>query len=175
MLSKKEMSELMPGYDYHKPREKKSIKHEESDLQLKFCKWVKREYPEKQFIRHEREKQRSVFMQNLMKVFNTEWDKMPDWEGLFQSSRYDIGEPPLYEYSGLYIEFKKPGEKWLMADGLTIKKQYEYQHKCHLFLWSIGRPAYFCNDLEDAQDIFMKYVIGTPLPKQIYKLNNFSL
>lgn len=144
----------------------KPRKHEESTLHATFCKWLHKEYPELQFVRHEREKKRSYFMQMLFKVFNGDIDKLPDFEGLFASGFIIDGEGGFFRH-GLYIEFKKPGEKWLTKDG-KIKPQYDHQYKCHQFLWSIGRCAYFCNDMEDAKNIVIKYLEGNPLPKQVY-------
>lgn len=165
LMSKREMAELMPGYDYHKPRAKS--KHEESDLHLKFCKWVKKEYPGLQFVRHEREQKRSFYMQNLMQVYNSDEDKLPDFE-LLQPSAMIPYQEKAWHYHRLYIEFKKPGESWLMADGKTVKKPYRGQAARHQAFWDIGSCAYFCNDLQDAKILFELYIIGTPRPKQVY-------
>lgn len=127
------------------------MKHEEADLHLAFCKWVKKTYPEDNFIRHEREGKRSAYMQNLFKVYNNGIDKLPDFEAL-------IGD-------GFYIEFKKPGEKWLLKDGKTVKPSYAGQYKTHKLLWDLGRCVWFCNDLEVAKGLYGAYKSGL-IPKQ---------
>ncbi len=158
---------------YQGVKDDKPRKHEESTLHATFCKWLHKEYPELQFVRHEREKKRSWFMQMLFKVLNSDIDKLPDFE-LLQNGRgingYSCGLPVYTIFCGLYIEFKKPGEKWLLRDGKTVKPEYANQYKFHIFAWTIGRPTYFCNDLEDAKRIVVAYLAGTPLPKQEYDL-----
>lgn len=153
-------------------------KHEEADLHLSFCSWFRENYPEIPFVRHEKERKRSYALQNMMLAYNA-LDGLTDMEVFAQSGNYKADVEceqcdhvsDYYVggciYQGLYIEFKKPGEKWLTKDG-KIKPQYEHQYKCHQFLWSIGRPTYFCNDLEDAKNIVIKYLSGSPLAKQEY-------
>lgn len=136
----------------------KKRKHEEIELQAAFCMWVKKNHPEVKFLRHEREKQRSNFMQNQMQVLNSA-GSMPDWETTFV-----VGN-----YTGLLIEFKKPGEKWLMADGETIKTEYAFQYKCHVDLWKQRRVVYFCNDLEIAKMILEQYLAGRIMRQRVYK------
>lgn len=130
--------------------------HAESDLQLAFCKWVRFQYPKVDFIRHEREAKRSLFMGQLMGKYNT-LGGIPDWECL-----NGIGAA-----NGLYIEFKKPGESWLNKHG-QVKPAYAHQYACHKKLWSLNRPAYFCNSLEDAMDIFTSYWSGIIVSPQEY-------
>lgn len=142
------MADLMPGYDYHKPQAQKTYK--EADLHLKFCRWVKKWYPDLKFIRHEKEGKRTKYMQNLILVYNN-LDGIPDWE--------------LVHSPGFYIEFKKPGETWMLKTGV-IKKQYQHQYECHKYLWSIGRFAYFCNDFEEAKQLLKDYLAGTPQKSQ---------
>ena len=136
-------------------------KHEEANLHLAFCKWVKLQYPKLSFIRHEREKARSYMMQNLFKMYNSHNDKMPDFECL----------NPVNGKSGFLIEFKKPGLNWLMRDGITIKKDFDDQYKCHLMLWELNRVVYFCNDFEDAKRKLILYLDGKPEKKQEYFVN----
>jgi hypothetical protein len=136
-------------------QERKASLHEESDLQLSFCNDVKKKYPELMFIRHEREKSRSHYMGNLFKVFNSV-DGVSDWECL----------TPVGYYNGMYIEFKKPGEHWL-SDG-TVKERYAHQYLFIMKAWQIKRPAYFCNDRNEAMRILDAYISGTPLPMQQY-------
>ena len=178
-LSRKELKELMPGYFVPPKKREKKMKHEESDLHLQFCKWIKNDLPREQpalanyplqFVRHEREKARSNFMQNLMQVYNTDWDKLPDFEGLFPSALITPPNPYIgisYLF-GLYIEFKRPGRNWLLADGKTLSKEFIGQYRCHEHLWSIGRCAYFCNDLKTAKKLLISYLNGTPESKQEY-------
>ena len=42
-------------------------KHLEADLHLKCCTWIKKNYPNDNFVRHEKERQRGFLSQNLMK------------------------------------------------------------------------------------------------------------
>lgn len=133
-------------------------KHEEADLHLAFCKWVAKEYPALTFIRHERERSRTQFTGQLMGIYNS-LGGIPDWECLNA-----IGG-----HHGLYIEFKKPNEKWLDKHGV-VKKEYAHQYKAHLKLWDLGKCAYFCNDLLTAQIILKYYIWQTPVPKQLYEL-----
>lgn len=133
-------------------------KHEEITLQAQFCTWVKHNYPEVKFLRHEREKARSKFLQNQMKVLNNA-GSMPDWECTTTT----------VNYAGLYIEFKKPGEKWLMADNETIKADYAFQYHCHVGLWKERRVVYFCNDLEIAKLILQQYLEGRIMRQRVYK------
>lgn len=137
------------------------MKHEEATLHLQFCKWVKKHYPDFKFVRHEKEKARSVFLQGLMKVYNS-IGGLPDWEGIM----------PYGGCNGLYIEFKKPGEQWQVKG--IVKAVYQHQYEFHLHAWSIGRCAYFCNDLMTAQDIITFYINGTPLPQQRYELRDLT-
>jgi len=131
-------------------------KHEEADLHLAFCKWVKLQYPKLDFIRHEREKQRSFLMQNLFKMYNTENDKMPDFELLHPSGKYHR----------LYIEFKKPGTKLTTKDNITIKPEYLGQYVRHVKFWDQDSCAYFCSDLYKAQTLLERYLSGHPEPMQ---------
>lgn len=139
--------------DQSKPR-----KHEEITLQAQFCIWVKHTHPEVKYLRHERERARSKFMQNQIKVLNSA-GSMPDWECTTTTTNY----------AGLYIEFKKPGEKWLMADNETIKPEYAYQYHCHVGLWKQRRVVYFCNDLEIAKMILTQYLEGRVMRQRVYK------
>lgn len=141
-----------------KESEDKPRKHEEISLQAQFCNWVKKEYPDIKFLRHEREKARSNFMGNQMKVMNSA-GSMPDWE-----TTEVIGN-----YTGLLIEFKKPGEKWLLKDNVTVKPAYAHQYACHLGLWKQRRVVYFCNDLEIAKIIIQQYLQGRTMRQRIYK------
>lgn len=134
-------------------------KHDESDLHLKFCKWLKQTYPDLHFVRHEKEKARSPYMQNLMQVYNN-FDGSPDFELL------EVSLSGHFHYYGLYIEFKKPGEQWTLKDGVTCKPQYAHQAQAHKNLWNISRCAYFCNNLEEAQNLVIKYLAGNPEPQQ---------
>lgn len=151
--------------------QRKAMTHKEADLHLKFCKWVKSNYPNFEFVRHEKERKRSNFLQSVHKVYNTA-DSLPDFE--------------LLEVSGLnnrlYIEFKRPSENWLMADGISIKTEYAHQYLYHQKLWERGSCVYFCNDLEVAKDLLISYVAGKPCARQLYNvrltkqeiaLNNF--
>jgi hypothetical protein len=160
-------------------KQKDKRKHEEADLHLSFCSWLKSEYPEKMFVRHEKERSRSHFLGNLMQKYNS-LDGLPDFELLERScasicniecSTCDMDDDYYvdgFDYQGLYIEFKKPGEDWLEVRTGNVKKAYIHQYKCHVHLWSVGRCAYFCNDLEQAKIIFIKYITGVPLLQQIY-------
>lgn len=132
-------------------------KHEEADLHLSFCKWVRLQYPKLDFIRHEREKARSFMMQNLFKVYNSANDKMPDFELLHPSGKYHR----------LYIEFKKPGTKVTKLDGY-IKKEYVEQYLRHRKFWEQGSPAYFCSDLHMAQIYLVRYLEENPIEMQEY-------
>ena|ERR1700676_2731043 len=149
----------------------KTRKHDEADLHLKFCKWVKKNYPNDQFIRHEREKQRSAYMQNLMKCYNSDNDKMPDFELL-----EPVGEMlrtnlrVIHCYHRLYIEFKKPGTILTLKDGATIKKEYADQYKRHVQFWKQNSPAYFCSDFDEACRLFVAYKEGMPLPMQVFNI-----
>lgn len=133
------------------------MKHEESTLHLQFCKKIKKHYPDLAFIRHEREKQRSKFLGGLMKVYNSV-DGIADFELI----------EPVSAYFGLYIEFKKPGEEWQVKG--VVKAKYQHQYLFHQQAWNRNRPAYFCNDLDAAWNIFLNYINGTPLPMQKYSL-----
>lgn len=155
-------------------KERAKPKHEEADLHLSFCKWVKLTYPNDQFIRHEREKQRSPFLQNLFKIYNSDLDKMPDFE-LLEPSHVIINAnvtPPFigYRYLRLYIEFKKPGTTLTLKDGITIKPEYSEQYRRHIRFWEQNSPAYFCSSLDDAIAIFNAYKVGRPLPMQFFKI-----
>lgn len=136
------------------------MKHEEANLHLSFCKWVKSTYPQDNFIRHEREGKRSLYMQNLFKVYNNGIDKLPDFEALIRND----------QYSGFYIEFKKPGEKWLLKDCKTVKPQYAGQYKTHHELKKLGRALYFSNDLEHAKSLYIAFKENRTLPMQEYEL-----
>lgn len=161
------MEKLDPMNQYQsKPRNFGSIlqrgetvrKHEESDLHLAFCKWVRLQYPNDEFIRHEREKARSPFLQNLFKIYNSGNDKMPDFELLHPSGKYHR----------LYIEFKKPGTKLTLKDNATIKTEFADQYKRHRAFWNENSPAYFCNSFEDACELYKSYKSGNPLPMQLF-------
>ncbi len=144
--------------------EPKKRSHAESTLQQQFCQRVRKIAPTVDFIRHEREKQRTKFMGSLMGVFNS-LDGIADWECI---DSFGI-------YHGMYIEFKKPGENWLMADGVTVKKDYTHQYRFHQRAWIKGRPAYFCNDLEKAEELLLAYISGNPLPMQVYEIHKDML
>lgn len=166
MMTKKQMAEIMPGYDYHKPRAKS--KHEESDLHLTFCKWVKKDYPDLMFVRHEKEGKRSKYMQNLVLKYNS-LSGLPDFELLADTVLRDrYGDIIGTGYAGLYLEFKRPGRTWTLADGKTLAVGFEAQYACHKHLWSIGRCAYFCNDFEDAKQKLKDYIAGNPQLMQDY-------
>lgn len=132
------------------------MNHTETDLQLAFCKWVNKTYPEDTFVRHEREQKRTPYMQNLFNIMNKGIDKLPDFEAF-------IG-------NGFYIEFKAPGKKWLQRDGKTVKKEYADQYRNHLKLWGMGRSVWFCNDLLRAQWLYTAFKQGYIDDQQIYEL-----
>lgn len=140
--------------------EPKKRNHDESNLQLAFCKWVSLQYPKVDYIRHEREGKRSLFTGQLMGKYNS-LGGIPDWECL------DANE----QLHGLYIEFKKPGEKWINKFG-QVKPQYAHQYNCHIKLWKKDRAAYFCNSLEDAIAILTAYMTGLPLYPQQYEFTD---
>lgn len=151
-------------------------KHEEADLHLSFCSWLKKYHPTVKFVRHEKERRRTHFTGNLMVKYNS-LAGLPDFEALERVNVHSEIEGDngfTYwqwdYYAGFYIEFKKPGEQWTDKHGY-IKKQYQHQYECHLHLWSIGRVAYFCNDLEEAKRLFLAYMNGTPSPQQIYPIH----
>lgn len=158
----------------------KKRKHEEADLHLLFCKWVKLQYPNDQFIRHEREGKRSFFMQNLFQVYNSDLDKLPDFELLEPSNpiTYDSIHPLMrgdheiiaYKYHRLYIEFKRPGTTLTLRDGITIKPEYKDQYRRHVRFWEQNSPTYFCSDFEEACELFRAYKSGNPLPMQVFRI-----
>lgn len=161
-MTRNELKNLMPGY-HIPPKKREPSKHEEADLHLSFCKWIRKEYPNLIFVRHEKEGKRSKFLQSLVKAYNSQAG-LPDFELLSLGIKQQ-------ERTGFYIEFKKPGEKWLLKDGYTIKPDYEHQYEMHCHLWLIGRCVYFCNDLEAAKELFTAYVNGNPYPQQRYGMN----
>lgn len=139
-------------------------KHEEANLHLSFANWLKKEYPEVMFVRHEKERKRNGFLSSLMEKYNS-LGGLPDFECL-HNVRGLYGP-----FFGLYIEFKKPNEKWLEATGY-VKKAYTHQYLCHKHLWNVGRCAYFCNDLETAKKLFADYITGFPQPQQVYQYHD---
>lgn len=131
--------------------------HLEADLHLKCCTWIKKHYPDDNFVRHEKERQRGYLNQNLMQKYNSigglcDFELIMACGGLF----------------GLYIEFKKPGENWLLKDGKTVKPAYAHQYEFHKVAWQTKRAAYFCNDFEVFTKLYEAYRSGLPYPKQIY-------
>lgn len=148
--------------------------YKEADLHLKFCKWVKTNYPQDQFIRHEREKSRSAYMQNLMHCYNSDNDSMPDFELLEPSGKSEFmqqyGETFHY-WHRLYIEFKAPGTILTLKDGITIKPAYADQYRRHLQFFLQNSPAYFCSDFELAKQLYIAYKAGCPLPKQEFRMS----
>lgn len=154
----------------------KQRKHDEADLHLSYCSWLKHQYPKADFVRHEKEKKRSHFLGNLMKKYNS-LDGLPDFELLERSGRIDFTDIDYdgafdnhcYMYQGLYIEFKKPGEHWLEARSGLVKKAYQHQYECHCKLWDKGYCVYFCNDLDKAIELTNAYMNSKPLPRQLYK------
>lgn len=178
LLLGKRNAKILSGEAAYKP---KVMKHEEADLHLAFCKWVRLQYPKLQFIRHEREKKRSPFLQNLFKIYNSDNDKMPDFE-LLEPSHVVIGytHPPtdtsfripkyVHMYHRLYIEFKKPRTTLTLRDGKTIKSEYSEQYRRHIAFWEQNSPAYFCSDLLEAQELLRAYLSGNPLPMQVFNL-----
>lgn len=165
-------------------KQRKPNSHEEADLHLAFCKWVRKEYPNDQFIRHEREGKRNPFMQNLFGIYNSDLDKMPDFELLEPSGLthvampkgshcgyyYHNDKPATYTYYRLYIEFKRPGTILTLCDGITIKSEYLMQYKRHIRFWEQNSVAYFCSDLEVAKELFRAYKDGNPLAMQVFGL-----
>jgi len=138
----------------------KHRKHEEADLHLSFCKWVKKNHPQDQFVRHEREQRRSGFMQGLFKAYNSDLDKLPDFEALITN-----------EFAtGLYFEFKKPGTKLTLKDNVTIKPEYANQYSLHCYLWSIGRAVWFVSDLDVAKTLYTQFKQGFIEDRQVFKL-----
>lgn len=137
----------------------RSSRHAEISLQAKYCAWVKGNYPNIKFLRHEREGKRSYVAQNLNKKLNNA-GSMPDMEFL----------EPVGKYLGLLIEFKRPGEDWLLKDGITVKPKYADQYANHCMLWDKGYVVYFCNDMEIAKQIWMQYYSGRNMRQRIYKV-----
>lgn len=170
LLFTKQQRQFMSG-EPPKPRAKPT--HAEADLHLAFCKWVKLQYPKLQFIRHEREKARSPYMQMLFKQYNGEFDKMPDFE-LIEPCRL------VFKYDGvecyndianrLYLEFKRPGTTLTLRDGITIKPAYSRQYECHKMLWDKGSCAYFACSFDEAIELFLAYINHTPKPMQKFKI-----
>ena len=150
------------------PKKRAKSTHHEADLHLAFCKWVKLTYPNDQFIRHEREGKRSFYMQNLFKQYNSDLDKMPDFE-LLEPSLQDYRLGNIF-YHRLYIEFKRPGTILTLKDGITIKPEYSEQYKRHKRFWEQNSPAYFCSSLDHAIEIFNAYKVGRPLTQQIFEI-----
>lgn len=147
-------------------KERAKPTHHEADLHLAFCKWVKLQYPNDQFIRHEREGKRSWYMQNLFKIYNSDLDKMPDFECLEPVFK-EVGLEQ-YFYCRLYIEFKRPGTTLTLKDGVTIKPEYSEQYRRHVRFWEQNSPAYFCSDLDHAIELYNAYKVGRPLPMQVF-------
>jgi hypothetical protein len=135
---------------------------------LKFCKWVKKTYPNDQFIRHEREKARSAFMQNLFRCYNSDNDKMPDFE-LLEPAHVIIGMDA-HKYHRFYFEFKAPGTTLTLRDGITIKPAYADQYRRHVQFFLQGSPAYFCSDFIEACKLYVAYKSGKPLPMQVFRV-----
>lgn len=136
----------------------KASRHAEMSLQAQYCTWLRTLPVVPKFIHHEREGKRSYVAQNLTQKLNSA-GAMPDHEFL----------EPVGKYTGLLIEFKRPGENWLMADGITVKKQYAHQYANHVMLWTKGKVVYFCNDLEIAKQIWLQYSDGRNMRQRVYK------
>jgi len=139
-------------------KKNRASRYAEMTLQATFCKWVSKEYPNVKFIHHEREGKRGGFKQNQNKVLNTA-GSMPDWETTQTTDRY----------AGLLIEFKRPGEDWLLKSG-HVKPKYVHQYECHLQLWEQRKVVYFCNDLEIAKMILKQYLEGRTMRQRTYKI-----
>lgn len=150
-----------PTTELTEPKAKRNF--DEADLHLKFCRWVRKNYHNDLFIRHEREKSRSKYMGNLMKVYNSEID-MPDFELLENVTTVFEN----IKFCGLLIEFKRPGRNITLSDGITLAKDMIMQYKAHIELWERGRCAYFCNDFDEAVELYMAYKSGNPKPMQQY-------
>lgn len=131
-----------------------ATRHAESALQSKCVAWVKKWYPKHRIVLHKREGKRSKFHQNLQKKLNANADGYPDHE---------------FPTVSMFIEFKRPGEGWLMADGKTVKKIYRHQYRMHLQLWSEGKTAYFCNDFDVFRAMYKCAAAGQHYVQQVYE------
>lgn len=166
-MEKRNPLEMFPGAKEAKIVPDTKRQHHEADLHLSFCKWLKQNHPTDQFIRHEREKARSAYMQNLMQCYNSDNDSMPDFELLEPQQHY---RSSTIIYHRLYIEFKAPGTIITLKDGITIKPAYADQYRRHLQFFLQGSPAYFCSDLEEVKRLYLAYKSGCPLPKQEFRI-----
>jgi|GEM_PF-1805706 len=143
-------------YTVAEDKAKRLSAHAESNLQLLCLKWVKKWFPEDRTIIHKREGKRHGFNRAVLSTLNNNSDGYPDHE--FNCSTQGL----------LYIEFKRPGEDWLLKDGKTVKTAYRHQYRMHLQLWKENKPVYFCNDFDKFRELYKAFKSGNKLPQQIY-------
>lgn len=144
--------------DEYKASVPKKRQHHESNLHEDFCLWVKRNFPNDHFVRHEREGLRKGIMLRIHHNTHTDIDKLPDFEGLITND----------QHSGFYIEFKKPGRPYCTKDKKHVYSDCVGQYKTHQHLKSLGRAVWFSNNLEHAKSLYIAFKENNTLPMQDY-------
>lgn len=127
---------------------RKKDQHEWSH-QLKFCKWLKLQYPHIKFRSDIQSAGKlSVAMQNIKQII----DPYKGWPDIAIYHRSGI-------YCGLHIEMKRENSGTFLKDGsLSKSKHVQEQAEMHDFLRSIGYKVEIAEGFEEAKRIFEEYL-----------------
>lgn len=117
--------------------------------QLKFCKWLKLQYPHIKFRSDIQSAGKlSGAMQNIKQIL----DPYKGWPDIAIYHRSGI-------YCGLHIEMKRENSGTFLKDGtLSKSKHVQDQAEMHAFLRSIGYKVEIAEGFEEAKRIFEEYL-----------------
>lgn len=128
---------------------KQKKKQSEWSHQLKFCKWLKLQYPNIKFRSDIQSAGKlSGAMQNIKQILDP-YKGWPDVAIYHKSG----------SYCGLYIEMKRENSGTFLKDGtLSKSKHVQDQAEMHEFLRSIGYKVEIAEGFEEAKRIFEEYL-----------------
>lgn len=127
---------------------RKKDQHEWSH-QLKFCKWLKLQYP---YIKFRSDIQSAGKLSGAMQNIKQIIDPYKGWPDIAIYHRSGI-------YCGLHIEMKRENSGTFLKDGTLSKyKHVQDQAEMHAFLRSIGYKVEIAEGFEEAKRIFEEYL-----------------
>lgn len=153
LLNKKQMSELMPGFAYTKPRAKP--KQHEWHEQLVFCKYIRTKYPEMDYFSDLASAgKQSKYMQSIVIILKSR-------SGWPDTTIYE----PIGTHCGIKIEIKKQvltqSDSIYKLDGsLKANPHVENQADMHARLRKKGWVVEFSSGATEAINILEKYLRG---------------
>lgn len=140
----KRHGEIMSSSDVKQNKQQSEWSH-----QLKFCKWIKENYP---YIKFRSDIQSAGKLSGAMQNIKQILDPYKGWPDISIYHRAGI-------YCGLHIEMKRENSGTFLKDGtLSKSKHVQDQAEMHAFLRSIGYKVEIAEGFEEAKRIFGEYL-----------------